>query len=111
MDPDTQELALLLRVGAARFLLPIRRVERLYPMVALPPGQGPQVHLRGETLPVVDPRPLWGQPPVLPGAAQRLVVLRAPVREVWWVDEAGPILPVTRDEAAVLSGQVVQVLW
>ncbi|MDK2012140.1 MULTISPECIES: chemotaxis protein CheW [unclassified Deinococcus] len=102
--------ALLLRVGQARFLLPLDRVERLYPMVHLPPGP-PRVHLRGETLPVVDPRPGWGQPPAPPDASQRLVVVRTPEREAWWVDEAGPILPVTPDRPAVLDGQVVSVLW
>ncbi|AWT37455.1 hypothetical protein DM785_17250 (plasmid) [Deinococcus actinosclerus] len=102
--------ALLLRVGQARFFLPLDRVERLYPMVHVPPGP-PRVHLRGETLPVLDPRAQWGQPPVAPDASQRLVIVRSPEREAWWVDEAGPIMPVEPGRPAILDGQVVSVLW
>ena len=108
MTPAHQ--ALPLRVGEARFLLPLDRVERLYPMVHLPPGP-PRVHLRGETLTVHDPRATWGQPPGMPHASQRLVLVRSPEREAWWVDEAGPIVDVTPDGPAVLDGQVVSVLW
>ncbi|GGS03862.1 chemotaxis protein CheW [Deinococcus sedimenti] len=108
--PASPFQALLVRVGQARFLMPLARVERLYPMVHLPPGP-PRVHLNGETLSVVDPRPAWGQAPTEPAAAQRLMVLRAPTREVWWVDEVGPILDVERPGPAVIGGQVVNVLW
>ncbi|GGJ76075.1 chemotaxis protein CheW [Deinococcus aquiradiocola] len=106
--------ALLCRVGEARFLLPLGRVERVYPMV-LPSRDahgGWQVHLRGETLPLLDVRDRWRERAVTPAPSQRMVVLHAPRREAWWVDDVEGLQTLTgRADSAVHAGQVLPVLW
>jgi purine-binding chemotaxis protein CheW len=80
------------RIGRRRFALPASSVERIVPMAALtplaeaPPGVAGLLNIRGELLPVLDPRVRLDlpTPPIQPD--QQLILISAHTRFLLWID-------------------------
>lgn len=112
---------LVSRIGQQRFALPASAVERILPMAALTPlADAPSgvvgiLDVRGEVLPVINPRPRLGldTPPLLP--EQHLVLTAAGTRFLVWLDRAESLVQVpgaaidrveAREERPLVSGVV-----
>ena len=130
MEPTTR-LLVVGRIGAQRYAWPASSVERVLPMAAvthvadLPPGVAGLIDLHGDTLPVVDPRPRLGLPAQAAHPDQHLLLLKATVRFLVWVDcietivsvDASTLEEVQAEDGAAsapfitrLDGQLVPVL-
>src|SRR5919202_2705220 len=86
------DAVLLVVLGERRYGLPLGAVERVLPMaavLALPEaGDGllGMLNLHGQVLPVIDPHQRLGLPSPRLATEQRLVLLRASVPFLLWVD-------------------------
>jgi chemotaxis signal transduction protein len=87
------------------------RIERIVRMVALTPlpGAAPGVagviNVRGEAVPVVDPRPWLGLPSPAPHPDQHLVLLTAQNRYALWLDRVERIVTPRPDDLIAVEGQ------
>ncbi|HLZ31702.1 MAG TPA: chemotaxis protein CheW [Chloroflexota bacterium] len=105
------ETVLLIRLGDRHYGLPIGAVERVLPMahVSRLPDAGAaflgMLNLRGQVLPVLDPRPLLGLPDVAPAAEHRLVLLTSTTRFLIWVDTVEEVVAYTSDDLSDVPAQ------
>jgi chemotaxis signal transduction protein len=78
--------------------VPLAPVDRVLRMAALTPlrdlaqGVVGVLNLRGEILPVVDPRPAMGVPAASAAPDQHLVVVSARTRYILWLDSAEQVV-------------------
>ena len=107
-----QALAMLLiRLGERQFGLPLESVERIMPMaqvLSLPDtGDGllGMLNIHGQVLPVIDPHPRLGLPTPRLAAEQRLVLLRASVPFLLWVDDVEEVVITGADGLSVVPAQ------
>ncbi len=102
---------LLIRLGDRQFGLPLEAVERIMPMaqvLALPDtGDGllGMLNVHGRVLPVIDPHPRLGLPTPRLAAEQRLVLLRANVPFLLWVDDVEEVVVSGADGLSVVPAQ------
>src|SRR5713101_5286463 len=102
---------LLIRLDERQFGLPLEAVERIMPMaqvLALPDtGDGllGMLNVHGNVLPVIDPHPRLGLPSPRLAAEQRLVLLRAPVPFLLWVDDVEEVVVTGADGLSVVPAQ------
>lgn len=103
--------ALLVRLGDRLYGLPLASVERVLPMasIATLPDSGDGLmgvlNLRGEVLPVMDPRARIGVPSPRVGTEQRLVLLRANTSFLLWVDEVEEVVSIRPEEISAVPAQ------
>ncbi len=102
---------LLIKLGDRQFGLPLEAVERIMPMaqvLALPDtGDGllGMLNVHGRVLPVIDPHPRLGLPTPRLAAEQRLVLLRANVPFLLWVDDVEEVVVSGADGLSVVPAQ------
>jgi len=102
---------LLIRLGERQFGLPLEAVERIMPMahvLSLPDtGDGllGMLNIHGNVLPVIDPHPRLGLPSPRLAAEQRLVLLRASVPFLLWVDDVEEVVVTGADGLSVVPAQ------
>ena len=102
---------LLIRLGERQYGLPLDAVERIMPMaqvLALPDtGDGllGMLNVHGQVLPVIDPHPRLGLPTPRLAAEQRLVLLRATVPFLLWVDDVEEVVISGADGLSVVPAQ------
>jgi len=102
---------LLVRLGERQFGLPLEAVERIMPMahvLSLPDaGDGllGMLNVHGNVLPVIDPHPRLGLPTPRLAAEQRLVLLRATVPFLLWVDDVEEVVVSGADGLSVVPAQ------
>jgi len=102
---------LLIRLGERQFGLPLEAVERIMPMahvLGLPDsGDGllGMLNVHGTVLPVIDPHPRLGLPSPRLAAEQRLVLLRASVPFLLWVDDVEEVVVTGADGLSVVPAQ------
>jgi chemotaxis signal transduction protein len=88
------------RIGHQRVALPAATVERILPMAALtpladaPPGVAGLLDVRGEVLPVIDPRPRLDLPSPQLHPDQHLILISAGTRFLLWLDLAEELVQV-----------------
>jgi chemotaxis signal transduction protein len=101
---------LLVSIGERQFGLPLAAVERVLPMAAiltLPDcGDGllGVLNLHGDVLPVVDAHPRLGLPTPKPGTDHKLVLLKATVPFLLWVDDVEEVVTSAADLLSVVPG-------
>lgn len=100
--PATQlETVLVIRLGERQYGIPIGAVERVLPMAYVSPLPDSNdsllgmLNLRGQVLPVLNPRPLLGLPDRAPAAEHRLVLLSSTTRFLVWVDTVEEVVACT----------------
>jgi purine-binding chemotaxis protein CheW len=99
---------LLIRLGERQFGLPLDTVERIMPMahvLSLPDtGDGllGMLNIHGQVLPVIDPHLRLGLPTPKLAAEQRLVLLRASVPFLLWVDDVEEVVVSSADRVSVV---------
>jgi chemotaxis signal transduction protein len=104
---------LVVHLGDQRYGLPLDAVERVLPMayVQAIPGQEQglvgALNLRGDVLPVVDPRPKLGLATPAMQSEQRLVLISAASRFLLWVDLVDDVVIDANASAAPVSGTIV----
>jgi purine-binding chemotaxis protein CheW len=96
------DTVLLVRLGERQYGLPIATVERVLPMAYVVPlpdggedgsaGFSGMLNLRGQVLPVLDPRLHLGLPSAAPAAEHRLVLLDGISRFLLWVDAVAEVV-------------------
>ena len=102
---------LLIKLGDRQFGLPLEAVERIMPMaqvLALPDtGDGllGMLNVHGHVLPVIDPHPRLGLPTPRLAAEQRLVLLRANVAFLLWVDDVEEVVVSGADGLSIVPAQ------
>jgi purine-binding chemotaxis protein CheW len=102
---------LLIRLGERQFGLPLEAVERIMPMaqvLSLPDtGDGllGMLNIHGQVLPVIDPHPRLGLPSPRLAVEQRLVLLRASVPFLLWVDDVEEVVISGADGLSVVPAQ------
>jgi chemotaxis signal transduction protein len=102
---------LLIRLGERQFGLPLEAVERIMPMAQVLPlpdtGDGllGMLNVHGNVLPVIDPHPRLGLPSPRLAAEQRLVLLRASVPFLLWVDDVEEVVVTGADGLSVVPAQ------
>jgi chemotaxis signal transduction protein len=107
---------LLIRLGDRQFGLPLDAVERIMPMahvLSLPDGGDRllgMLNVHGQVLPVVDPHPRLGLPTPRLAAEQRLVLLRATVPFLLWVDDVEEVVVSGADGLSVVPAQQTSAL-
>jgi chemotaxis signal transduction protein len=109
MTSSVSDAVLLVYLADRRFGLPLAAVERVMPMALVLPL--PQSHedligvlnLRGEILPVINPRPRLGLPTPALHADQRLVLLSGTDRFLLWVDAIEEVLPAADAQSTVAT--------
>ncbi len=108
---QNQDAVLLIHLSDRRFGLPLALVERVLPMaavVSLPEtseGLIGVLNLRGEIVPVIDPRPRLGLPTPAMNAEQHLVLLSGTTRFLLWVDAIEEVVPASDALATVPAQQ------
>jgi chemotaxis signal transduction protein len=102
---------LLIRLGERQYGLPLDAVERIMPMaqVLALPDTGDcllgMLNVHGQVLPVIDPHPRLGLPTPRLAAEQRLVLLRATVPFLLWVDDVEEVVISGADGLSVVPAQ------
>jgi purine-binding chemotaxis protein CheW len=102
---------LLIRLGGRQYGLPLESVERVMPMaqvLSLPDaGDGllGMLNIHGQVLPVVDAHPRLGLPTPRVAAEQRLVLLRASVPFLMWVDDVEEVVVSSADALSLVPAQ------
>src|SRR5437879_4434285 len=102
---------LLIRLGERQFGLPLEAVERIMPMAQVLsfPDSGDgllgMLNMHGNVLPVIDPHPRLGLPSPRLAAEQRLVLLRAKVPFLLWVDDVEEVVVTGADGLSVVPAQ------
>jgi purine-binding chemotaxis protein CheW len=90
---ERTDAVLLVKLDGRPYALPLACVGRVLPMahVVSLPGSGDgllgMLNLRGQVLPVIDPRPRLGLTSPMPAADHRLVLIIADTPFLLWVDE------------------------
>jgi purine-binding chemotaxis protein CheW len=109
MSTSVSDAVLLVCLADRRFGLPLATVERVMPMaLVLPLAQSHQdligvLNLRGEILPVINPRPRLGLATPAMHADQRLVLVSGTERFLLWVDAIEDVLPAADAQSTVPS--------
>jgi len=102
---------LLVTLGGRQYGLPLECVERVMPMaevLSLPDtGDGllGMLNMHGQVLPVINIYPRLGLPTPRLAAAQRLVLLRASVPFLMWVDDVEEVVVGSNDALSPVPDQ------
>jgi chemotaxis signal transduction protein len=110
---DHSGAVLLVRLGERRYGLPLASVERVLPMayiLALPDsGDGllGMLNLHGQVLPVIGPHARLGLPAPKLSAAHKLVLLRASVPFLLWVEDVEEVVDNSPDALSSVPAQQV----